>query len=234
MEQNYQTIGEEIANSALHFIGALLGILGLIFLVKNAKSSLPVYVVFASTMILMFSASSAYHLIIPKRAKHFFRIIDHQAIYIFIAGTYTPFCLLALKGTLGWALFSFEWVLALTGVILSAIKFRFIKKIEMLIFILMGWAIIGGSIPLVRSLPLQSVVLLFVGGVAYTAGTFWYRAGKQKPDGENNNNPAQDTGQRPPKSRLFCGHVIWHLFVLAGAACHWFSVWFMCKIQFLS
>jgi hemolysin III len=217
MKQNYtttnQTAGEEIANSALHFIGSLLGILGLVFLVNNAPSSLPVYIIFASTMIFMFSASAAYHAVIPKRIKQFFRIIDHQSIYIFIAGTYTPFCLLALKGSIGWALFFFEWIMALAGVILSAVKFRLIKKIEMVIFILMGWAIIGGCVPLARSLSLRSIVLLFAGGVLYTAGTFWYRAGKPKPDGKN--------------SRLFCGHVIWHLFVLAGAVCHWFSVWFI-------
>ena len=213
MEQNYQTIGEEIANSALHFIGALLGIFGLVFLVNNARSSLPVYVIFASTMIFMFSASATYHAIISGKIKQFFRVIDHQSIYIFIAGTYTPFCLLALKGPLGLFLFFFEWVMALTGVILSAVQFRFIKKIEMAIFILMGWAIIGGCIPLARSLSPRSVVLLFAGGVLYTAGTFWYRAGKPKP------------GLK--QSRLFCGHVIWHIFVLAGAACHWFSVWFL-------
>jgi len=224
-QTNYQTIGEEIANSALHLIGAFLGILGLVFLVNNARSYLPVYIIFASTMIFMFSASTAYHAIIPARIKYFFRIIDHQAIYIFIAGTYTPFCLLALKGVLGWALFCFEWVLALTGVILSAIQFRFIKKIEMVIFILMGWAIIGGCIPLARSLPLKSIVLLFAGGVLYTAGTFWYRAGKPRHSKDKNIDPAQNG----PKSRLFCGHVIWHFFVLAGATCHWFAVWFLCK-----
>jgi hemolysin III len=221
MEQNYQTTGEEIANSAIHFAGTLLGILGLIFLVNHARSSLPVYVFFASTMIFMFSASATYHAVISKKIKQFFRVIDHQAIYIFIAGTYTPFCLLALKGPVGWALFFFEWTLALTGVILSAVQFRFIRKIEMIIFILMGWAIIGGCIPLTRSLSLQSVVLLFAGGVFYTAGTFWYRAGKPKPAGKD--------GAKPAKSRMFGGHVIWHLFVLAGAACHWFSVWFLCN-----
>jgi len=226
-QTNYQTVGEEIANSALHFIGTLLGILGLVLLVNKAHSSLPAYVIFASTMIFMFSASTVYHAIIPAKIKYFFRIIDHQAIYIFIAGTYTPFCLLALKGTLGWVLFFFEWILALTGVILSAVQFRFIKKIEMVIFILMGWAIIGGCIPLTRSLSLKSVVLLFAGGVAYTAGTFWYRAGKSKPSVDKSNNQPQNDGQRPPRSRLFCGHVIWHLCVLAGAACHWFSVWFL-------
>jgi hemolysin III len=185
MKQNDQTTGEEIANSALHFIGALLGILGLIFLVHRAGSSLPVYVIFASTMIFMFSASAAYHAVISEKIKLFFRVIDHQAIYIFIAGTYTPFCLLALKGPLGWLLFCFEWVMALAGVILSAVKFRFIKKIEMIIFLLMGWAIIGGCVPLMRSLLPRSVVLLFAGGAFYTAGTFFYRAGKPASAGEN-------------------------------------------------
>ena len=236
MEQNHQqtlatnqTIGEEIANSALHCIGSLLGILGLVFLAKKAGSSLPVFMIFASTMIFMFSASAAYHAIIPKKIKQFFRIIDHQAIYVFIAGTYTPYCLLALKGSFGLFLFCFEWVMALTGIILSALQFRFIKKIEMIIFILMGWAIIAGCIPLSRSLSLPSFILLFVGGVTYTAGTFWYRAGKSKPAGEGGIKPEKNKRPRKPKTRLFCGHVIWHVFVLAGAACHWFSVWFLCK-----
>jgi len=213
MEQNSQTIGEEIANSALHAVGGLLGILGLVFLVNHARSSLPIYVIFASTMIFMFSASATYHAVISTKIKQFFRVIDHQSIYILIAGTYTPFCLLALKGPLGMGLFFFEWAMALTGVILSAFQFRFIKKIEMAIFILMGWAIVGGCIPLTHSLSLRSVILLFAGGVLYTAGTFWYRAAKPKP--------------KNPDRRMFCGHVIWHLFVLAGAACHWFSVWFL-------
>jgi len=206
-------MGEEIANSAIHIAGTLLGILGLVFLVQHARSSVPVYVIFASTMIFMFSASAAYHGVISQKIKQIFRIVDHQAIYIFIAGTYTPFCLLALKGPLGLFLFFFEWVMALTGVILSAVQFRRVKKIEMILFILMGWAIIGGCVPLARSVSLPSIVLLFGGGVLYTAGTFWYRAGKPKPE------------RRP--GRLFCGHVIWHLFVLAGAVCHWFSVWFL-------
>jgi len=229
MKQNEQTAGEEIANSALHFIGILLGVLGLVILVSHARSSLPAYVIFASTMIFMFAASTVYHAAIPKKIKHFFRIVDHQAIYIFIAGTYTPFCLLALKGALGWALLCFEWALALTGAILSAVQFRSIKKIEMIIFMLMGWAIVGGFVPLARSLSLQSVVLLFAGGAAYTAGTFWYRAGKPKPAVETGANSEQNTAPRHLRKRLFCGHVIWHLFVLAGAACHWFSVWFMCN-----
>jgi hemolysin III len=218
MEQYTQTMGEEIANSALHGIGCLLGIAGLVFLITHVQHPLPA-VIFASAMILMFLASSVYHAVIPQKIKNFFRIIDHQAIYIFIAGTYTPYCLLALRGPLGWTLLGFEWVLALTGVILSALKFRLIKKVEMVLFILMGWAIIVGCVPLARSITLQSFILLFAGGLAYTAGIFWYRAGKEKTDGAA-------SGQVIRK-RLFGAHVVWHLFVLAGAACHWFSVWYL-------
>ena len=244
MERNPQTIGEEIANSVLHGIGGLLGIAGLVVLVRQARSSLPVYVIFASAMILMFFASALYHGLCPQGIKRdrqaqttpqapswasiieVFRTFDHQAIYIFIAGTYTPFCLLALKGSLGWALFAFEWVLALAGIILSALKSRFLKKVEMVIFILMGWAILAGCIPLARFLPLQSFILLFAGGILYTAGTFFYRAGKEKSAGQNSG-----LGENPPEKigkRTYGAHVIWHLFVMAGAACHWLSVWFLC------
>ena len=220
--QSSQTIGEEIANSALHGIGGLLGIFGLVLLVSHARAAVPAFVIFASAMILMFFVSTIYHILPFQKIKELFRIFDHQAIYIFIAGTYTPFCLIALKGPLGIFLLCFEWVLALTGVSLSALSFNKIKKIEMFIFILMGWAIIAGCIPLAGALPLQSYILLFAGGVAYTAGTFWYRAGKEKPAGQKANKPVK------ARARLFCGHVIWHVFVLAGAVCHWFSIWYLC------
>jgi len=239
MELNSQTtIGEEIANSVLHGIGGLFGIAGLVILVRQAQSSLPVYVIFTAAMILMFFASALYHGLCPQGIMRdrqgqltpgasswasileVFQTFDHQAIYIFIAGTYTPFCLLALKGPLGWALFAFEWALALAGIILSALKSRFLKKAELVIFILMGWAILAGCIPLARFLPLQSFILLFAGGIAYTTGTFFYRAGKEKSAGQN--------PQRKIRKRIFGAHVIWHLFVMAGAACHWLSVWFLC------
>ena len=222
MEQNYQTMGEEIANSVLHGIGCLLGIAGLVLLVIYVRHPLPA-VIFASAMILMFLASSVYHAVIPQKIKNLFRIVDHQAIYIFIAGTYTPYCLLALRGLLGEILLGFEWVLALTGVILSGIRFGLIKKVEMVLFILMGWAIIIGCVPLARSITLRSFILLFAGGAAYTAGTFWYRAGKEKSAG------GISGGQEKVGERRFGAHVVWHLFVLAGAACHWFSVWFLCR-----
>ena len=219
MEHYCQTRGEEIANSLLHCVGCMLGILGLIFLINHSQSFSPAYVIFSSTMIFMFFASTMYHAIIPLKIKEFFRVIDHQAIYIFIAGTYTPFCLVALKGSLGLFLLCFEWICALLGVILSAFGFRFLKKIEIAIFIMMGWAILVGGFSLTRLMSLQSILFLLGGGAAYTAGIFWYKAGKVKFCKDNTKKAEKK------QKRLFFGHVIWHLFVLAGAVCHWFSVW---------
>jgi len=246
MDLNMQSAGEEIANSALHGIGGLLGIAGLVLLINQARSSLPVYVIFSSTMILMFAASAVYHALCPRitgqsvrkpqRASsktaliELFRTFDHQAIYIFIAGTYTPFCILALKGKLGWALLVFEWTLALAGIILSALKVRFLKKAEMVIFILMGWIIVAGSIPLARFLPLPGFILLIAGGLFYTAGTFFYRAGKARTITVNPGSK-RDAGLNIIRERVYGAHVVWHLFVLAGAACHWLSVWFLCRIR---
>jgi hemolysin III len=208
-----QTVGEEIANSILHGTGVLLGILGLVFLARHAHgpfggkdsggNALAIYVIFSATMILMFLASTLYHALRNPKVKRIFRVFDHQAIYLFIAGTYTPFCLLGLKGVWGWSLFGFEWILAFTGIVLHGLNCRFVKKAELAIFILMGWAIIAGFVPLFKALSPKSLVLLFSGGAAYTAGTFWYRAGKTMT------------------------HVVWHVFVLAGAVCHYWAVWFL-------
>jgi hemolysin III len=210
-----QTIGEEIANSILHGTGVLLGILGIVFLVLRGRGffggkgldgdSLAIYVIFSAAMILMFLASTLYHAQQSPEVKRIFRIFDHQAIYLFIAGTYTPFCLLGLKGAWGWALFGFEWALAFTGIVLHGLNCRFVKKAELAIYILMGWAIFAGFVPLVNALAPESLILLFSGGAAYTAGIFWYRAGKT----------------------IRGTHVVWHVFVLAGALCHFWAVWFL-------
>jgi hemolysin III len=210
----FQTPGEEIANSVLHGLGVLLGAAGLVLLVFRAGGRLQgsgggagtaaVYVIFSSTMIAMFLASTLYHAIRHEGAKRVFRILDHAAIYLLIAGTYTPLCLLGLGGAWGWAFFGLEWALAAAGITLYAVDCKFLKKAELIIYILMGWAILIGWIPLFRALPRISLVLLAAGGAAYTLGTIWY----SKP---------QRRG----------AHVTWHVFVLAGAVCHWWSIWFI-------
>jgi hemolysin III len=162
------------------------------------------YVIFTASMMIMFLASTLYHAIQAEGAKRVFRIIDHSAIYILIAGTYTPYSLLGFRGALGWVYFGIEWGLAAAGISLYAANVQFIKKIELMVYLLMGWACAAGFFRLLRSIPRPSGFFLLAGGIAYTLGTFWYSRGNRRGS-----------------------HVIWHAFVLAGAALHWFSVWFL-------
>jgi hemolysin III len=216
----FQTPGEEIANAVLHGLGVLLAVTGLILLgfrargylggkppqVDSTESILAItsYVIFTVTMIIMFLASTLYHAIQPEGAKRVFRILDHSAIYLLIAGTYTPFSLLGFRGTLGWVYFGIEWGLAALGIIFYAVNFKFVKKIELIVYILMGWAVVMGFPRLYRSIPGISIIFLGAGGIAYTLGTIWYSRANRRGS-----------------------HVIWHVFVLAGAVCHWWSIWFM-------
>jgi hemolysin III len=212
----FYTIGEEIGNSIIHGIGVLGSIAGLVLLTLKTKGLLggprgdiidiTAVILFAAAMIAMFLASTLYHAIQHQRTKKIMRILDHSMIYLFIAGTYTPFCLSGLKGAWGWSLFALEWSLAILGIALYASGNKAIKKIEVGVYILMGWAIIVGFFPLLRSVPLISVILLIAGGVAYTVGTIWYRMSKKNVKG---------------------AHVVWHSFVLLGTICHWFSIWFL-------
>jgi hemolysin III len=210
----FQTPGEEAANSVLHGLGFLLAAAGLVLLTLRAKGSLggrgggslelASYVIFTAAMMVMFLASTLYHAIQAEGAKRVFRVIDHAAIYLLIAGTYTPFSLLGFRGALGWVYFGIEWALAAAGISLYAANVKFIKKIELAVYILMGWAVIAGIGPLFRSIPRLSAVFLTAGGAAYTLGTIWY----SKPNRRGT-------------------HVIWHVFVLAGAVLHWWAVWFL-------
>jgi hemolysin III len=207
-----QSRREEIANAILHGLGAVLAVAGLILLTLRARGELggkgggalelASLTVFAASMILMFLVSTLYHAIQHKKAKRVFRILDHAAIYLLIAGTYTPFSLLCLRGALGWTYFGFEWALAAAGITLYAMGLKFMKKIELALYILMGWAVIAGCYKLYHTLPRQSFIFLMAGGAAYTLGTFWYS-----------------------RHKVRNAHVIWHFFVLAGAAFHWFSAW---------
>ncbi|GHT91188.1 hemolysin D [Spirochaetia bacterium] len=218
----FQTPGEEIANSILHGLGALVAIAGLVLLLLRANSYLGgtiggfggnadeyalaavSYSLFGVSLIIMFLASTLYHAIQHEGAKRVFRILDHSAIYFLIAGTYTPFSLLGFRGALGWVYFGIEWGLAATGISLYAANCKFIKKAEMVVYLLMGWALVAGFFRLYRSIPRASIIFLAAGGIAYSMGTIWY--------GRHNRR---------------ISHVIWHVFVLAGAVCHWFAIWNM-------
>jgi hemolysin III len=210
----FQTTGEEIANSIIHGLGSLLAAAGLMPLVFRATGILGGngggavaalgYIVFTATMITMFLASTVYHAIAHRGAKRILRVLDHSAIYLLIAGTYTPICLTVLRGPWGWTFLGLEWALAAAGITLHAVNWKFVRRAELVVYILMGWAIVVGWLPLMRSASSASLVLLAVGGALYTIGTFWYR-----------------------KHDTRGAHVAWHVFVLAGAICHWWSIWFM-------
>jgi hemolysin III len=210
----FQTPGEEIANSILHGLGVLVATAGLVLLLLRANGylegagggplAIASYSLFAVSMIIMFLASTLYHAIQHEGAKRVFRILDHSAIYFLIAGTYTPFSLLGFRGALGWVYFGIEWGLAATGIALYAANCKFIKKAELVVYLLMGWALVLGFYRLYRNIPLASIIFLAAGGIAYSMGTIWY--------GRHNRRMS---------------HVIWHGFVLAGAVCHWFAIWNM-------
>ena len=181
----FQTPGEEIANSILHGLGILLAVAGLVLLVLRSLGyfggtpggsfAITSYVIYSSMLILMFLVSTLYHAIQPEGAKRVFQVLDHSAIYLLIAGTYTPYSLLGLGGALGWVYFGIEWGLAIIGIVFYTVKRNAMKKVEVAVYVLMGWAIIFASFPLWKRIPRISFVLLIVGGAVYTMGTFWYR-----------------------------------------------------------
>lgn len=210
----FQTPGEEIANAVLHGLGVLLAAAGLVLLTLRANGylggrgggslAITSSVIFTAAMMTMFLASTLYHAIQAEDAKRVFRVIDHSAIYLLIAGTYTPFSLLGFRGALGWVYFGLEWALAAAGISLYAANVKIIKKLELAVYILMGWAVLAGIVPLVRAIPRLSALFLAAGGAAYTLGTIWY--------------------SKPTRRGT---HVVWHVFVLAGAILHWWAVWFL-------
>ena len=203
-----QTLGEEIANSVSHGIGLLLALIGAPFLVVSAvQHEDPTFVVaaivFALTTVLMYGASTVYHALPRNRAKRVFKVLDHGAIYLLIAGTYTPFTLGVLRGAWGWTLFGMIWGMAIFGVILKGTNRMSHPHLSTGLYLGMGWLVLVAIKPLLEHLPEAGLWWLVAGGLAYTAGVVFY---------------ATD-------SRWRYAHFIWHLFVLAGTVCHFFAVY---------
>ena len=207
LRTEFKNAAEEIANSITHGIGVLLSIAALVILIVVAQryGHTPWHVVgfaiFGSMLILLYLASTLYHAIQHPGAKKVFKRIDHAAIYLLIAGTYTPFLFTNLKGPWGWTLFGIIWGLAVIGVVFKAISAGKYDRISLLVYILMGWLVIVAIKPMLQSVPVISLIWLVIGGVAYTAGTIFYAW-----------------------ERLPFNHAIWHMFVLAGSTAHFFSV----------
>ena len=207
MPERPQSPREEIANSVSHGFGLVAAVAAApVLIVTTAKTGSATNVagatVFAATMVLLYCASTLYHAAPRTAVKTLLRKLDHGAIFLLIAGTYTPFTLGPLNGPWGWTLFGLVWGLAAIGVTLKAFD-RIEHPIASLgLYLLMGWLCVIAIGPLLERVPLPGLLLLGAGGLAYMAGVAFFAI----------------------DSRLRYGHFIWHLFVLAGTSCHFFAV----------
>jgi len=200
-----QTPGEEIANSISHGVGFLAALAAMPVLIVGAMqhglAGVLGVVVFAGSAALLYLASTLYHALAPTRARDVLRIIDHSAIYLLIAGTYTPFTLGVLRGPLGGTLLALIWGLALAGVALKSIGGIRYPRLSTAVYLAMGWMIVAAARPLWTLMPAWGLFWLTAGGLLYTAGVGFYAA-----------------------SRIRYSHFVWHLFVLGGTTCHFIAV----------
>ena len=200
------SLGEEIFNGITHGIGTLLSIAALVILIvfaaiKGNAWHVVSFSIFGSTLVLLYLSSTLYHSFTKEKVKNLFARFDHAAIFLLIAGTYTPFVLTTIRGPLGWALFGIIWGLAIIGVVIRSIYLTRFRKLMVGIYLLMGWLFLMAVVPIVKNLPAASIAFLFIGGACYSIGVIFY------------------TWRKLPY-----GHGIWHLFVLAGSIMHFFSV----------
>lgn len=196
---------EEIASSLSHALGIVLGIAGLAVLAAFATlhggtSRIVSVSIYGATLILLFTASTLYHAVPNPRAKPILRVLDHSAIFLLIAGTYTPFALISLRGPWGWSLFAIVWTLAIIGI---ALELRHVRNrlVAALLYLGMGWVGIVAIKPMIANIEPGGLWLLFAGGLCYTLGVPFYLW-----------------------KRLPYNHALWHLFVLAGSVLQFFSV----------
>jgi hemolysin III len=201
-----QSLGEEIANSVSHGVALVAAIVAIPFLMASSRHlsavSLVGAIVFAATMVLLYLTSTLYHALPAGRAKRVFMKLDHGAIYLFIAGSYTPFALGALGGAWGWTLFGLVWSMAAVGVTLKAFDRLSHPGLSTGLYLLMGWLVLIAAVPLVERVPFAGVMWLVAGGLAYTLGVVFFVL----------------------DSRLRYAHAVWHGFVVAGTTCHFFAV----------
>lgn len=208
MTNRYPTTGEEIASSVTHGIACVLALIGVPVLIVSAVrhghvSTIVGASVFGATLVLLYLSSTLYHALSRTRARRVFRVIDHAAIFLLIAGTYTPFTLGVLRGVWGWTLLGLIWSLAVAGILMKVFAgFRY-PRLSTVIYVSMGWLVVIAAGPLMKLIPMAGLLWLVAGGVAYTAGVAFYAA-----------------------RRLPYAHPLWHLFVMSGSACHYVAVLF--------
>jgi len=203
-----QTTGEEIANSITHAIGVGLSIAALVILVVLASRrgdawKIVSFSIYGTTLILLYLSSTLYHSFVHPKIKNIFRILDHSAIYLLIAGSYTPVTLTLMRGAWGWALFSIVWGIAIGGIIITALLLDKLKVLLVLSYVVMGLLIVIAIKPMIQMVPKGMIIWLFIGGACYILGIVFYLWKK-----------------------LPYHHPIWHLFVLGGSITHFFGILF--------
>lgn len=201
-----KNIKEEIVNALTHGVGAFAGSVGGAVLITLASLYGDVWQivgasVFVAALVLLYTASTLYHAIQYKKAKTRLKVLDHCAIFVLIAGTYTPFALVTLRGPWGWTLFGVAWGLAALGIIFKLFFTGRYEKLSTAIYIAMGWMVVVALKPMLEVLPLATFGWLLAGGLFYTAGTYFYH-----------------------REEMRYSHAVWHLFVLGGSICHFAAV----------
>lgn len=207
-ETRRESVAEHVANAVTHGTGLVLSIACLVLLVVFSGLSKGLWEIvscsiYGLTLVLLYLASLLYHSARRPKTRHLLHIVDHAAIYLLIAGTYTPYMLVPLRGALGWTLFGLIWGLAALGIVFQAAFISRFKILSTLSYVAMGWLVTVAIVPLWRALPAGAILWLAIGGLFYTLGVVFY-AWKQ----------------------LKFAHAIWHLFVLAGSLCHFFGILF--------
>ena len=208
METPIQHLREELANSLTHGFGLLLAIAGLVVLVVSASiggdaMEIVTFSVFGATMVALYLASTVYHSARHPRFKRFMRFVDHAAIYLLIAGTYTPFLLLNMRDSIGWTMFAVVWGLALVGIFAKVLHMDRLPWLTPLIYVVMGWICLLGLKPAMEAIHPGGLWMLLAGGIAYTGGVVFYVL-----------------------DRMPYNHAVWHGFVMGGTLLHYFAVFF--------
>ena len=196
---------EEVANAISHGVGAVLSAIGLIVMLHIATPlggwHTASVAVFGSSLVLLYLASTVYHIVTTHRLKRFFQVLDHALIFVLIAGSYTPWLLVNLRGAWGWSLFATVWGIALTGMVLKAFFLPRFDRLGTILYLVMGWLICVAAKPMLENINTLGLAWLIAGGLCYTGGVVFYLMKNQK-----------------------FGHLAWHLFVMAGSFCHVIAV----------
>jgi hemolysin III len=208
MKNKDKNLIEEMASGITHGIGLVLSLVGLFALIilsvmRGNAWHIAGCTTFGITLVLLYAASTLYHTFHTPRLKRILKILDHTAIYLLIAGTYTPFTLVNLRGFWGWTLFSLVWGLSVFGILWKVFHVERFQIVSTLVYLAMGWVVLIAIRPVLSAVPLRGVVWLVAGGLFYTVGVLFFAL-----------------------KRLPYNHAIWHVFVMAGSICHYFAVMF--------